>query len=199
MRRWINLKELLNVMNKKELKRILLTDKWRNIGNRKVYHLFFIFITRHPSWLRWKYIKHMRHAAYYEVLFRIKSKIFGFPMLYHMYVQNQLGYKLNFEIGGKHIGEGISICHNGPVVIHGAASIGKACTLHGDNCIGNDGITDDCPVIGDNVDIGVGAKIIGDVYIANNIKIGAGAIVVSSFLEEGIVIGGVPARKIKSV
>ena len=47
------------------------------------------------------------------------------------------------------------------------------------------------------MEIGVGAKIIGGVTIADNIKIGAGAVVVSSFYEEGVTIGGVPAKIIK--
>ena len=52
------------------------------------------------------------------------------------------------------------------------------------------------PQIGDNVDIGVGAKIIGDVTIANGIKIGANAVVNKSFNEENITIVGCPARKV---
>lgn len=50
------------------------------------------------------------------------------------------------------------------------------------------------PVIGNNVEIGVGAKIIGDIYIADNIKIGAGAVVTKSFYEEGITLVGIPAK-----
>lgn len=57
-------------------------------------------------------------------------------------------------------------------------------------CIGNDGKSNTCPVIGNNVNIGVGAKLIGDIMI------GAGAVVVSSFTESGITIGGVLARQI---
>jgi serine O-acetyltransferase len=75
--------------------------------------------------------------------------------------------------------------------------IGKNLHLHGSNCIGNDGKTNACPVIGDNVSLGVGAKVLGNVTIANHIKIGAGAVVLHSFLEEGITVGGVPARKLK--
>ena len=45
--------------------------------------------------------------------------------------------------------------------------------------------------------MGAGAKVIGNVTIADNIKIGAGAVVVTSFIEPGITIGGVPARKLK--
>ena len=43
----------------------------------------------------------------------------------------------------------------------------------------------------------MGAKIIGGVKIASNITVAAGAVVVNSFDEEGITIGGIPARKIK--
>lgn len=99
--------------------------------------------------------------------------------------------------GYKTIGKGLALYHNGPIVVHGKAKIGDYCALHGDNCIGNNGITDECPVIGANVDVGVGAKIIGDVRIADNCKIGAGAVVVSDFLDEGTVIVGVPAHKAK--
>ena len=47
------------------------------------------------------------------------------------------------------------------------------------------------------MDIGVGAVIIGNIEIADNIIIGANAVVNKSFKEEGITIAGVPARKIK--
>ena len=53
------------------------------------------------------------------------------------------------------------------------------------------------PIIGKNVDIGFGAVIIGDVKIADNCVIGANAVVTKSFLEQGTVICGVPAREIK--
>ena len=69
--------------------------------------------------------------------------------------------------------------------------------LHGDNCIGNNGKDDGCPVIGNNVDIGVGAKIIGNVYIADDCKIGAGAIVVKSCKEKGKTLIGCPAKPIE--
>ena len=89
------------------------------------------------------------------------------------------------------------IYHHGSVIVNGNARVGKNCCLHGDNCIGNDGKTNGTPVLGDNVELGVGAKVIGEITIANNITIAAGAVVVDSFLEEGITIGGVPARRLK--
>lgn len=53
-----------------------------------------------------------------------------------------------------------------------------------------------CPQIGNNVEIGVGAKVIGNITIADNIKIGANAVVTKSFDEEGITLVGIPARKL---
>ena len=186
-------------MEKKELQEYLWEDYTKMIGNRKVYHIIFILVTQHGSWLRWRYVKNMRKAAFYQERFQKGNKFSGIPMMWYLRRKNIIGNKLGFEIGGgtETIGKGLSIYHNGPVVIHGKSKIGDYCSLHGDNCIGNDGINDECPVIGAHVDIGVGAKIIGGVYIADNCKIGAGAVVVSDFLESGSVIGGVPARKLK--
>ena len=65
------------------------------------------------------------------------------------------------------------------------------------NCIGNNGIDNRAPVIGDNVDIGVGASVIGGIKISNNIKIGAGAVVISDCEREGDVLVGVPAKSIE--
>ena len=107
------------------------------------------------------------------------------------------GLILGYEIFSNNIGGGLCLYHNGPIVINRNSIIGSNCSLHGDNCIGNDGISDDCPVIGDNVEIGVGAKIIGNVRIANNVTVGAGAVVVSDILKENSVVVGVPAKIIK--
>lgn len=52
------------------------------------------------------------------------------------------------------------------------------------------------PVIGDNVYMCTGAKVVGDVTIADNIIIGANAVVNRTFNEPGITIAGVPAKKI---
>ncbi|MCC8153176.1 MAG: hypothetical protein LIP01_02525 [Tannerellaceae bacterium] len=78
-------------------------------------------------------------------------------------------------------------------MINGTAKIGKYCKLHGNICIGNDGLSMEAPIIGDNVDIGVGAKIIGNVKVANNIIIGAGSIVVKDCDKEGV-WAGVPSK-----
>lgn len=52
------------------------------------------------------------------------------------------------------------------------------------------------PVIGDNVNMGVHAVVIGNIKIGNGCIIGAGAVVTKSFPENSV-IAGVPAKIIK--
>ena len=89
-----------------------------------------------------------------------------------------MGVFIGVEIPENVFGEGLIIHHNGSIVVNGSSKVGKNCQLHGDNCIGNVGKSDsltDCPQIGNNVEIGVGAKVLGGIIIADNIKIGANA------------------------
>jgi serine O-acetyltransferase len=96
------------------------------------------------------------------------------------------------------LGEGVKFYHRGNIVINPNARVGEGCKFHGNCCIGigRDG-EEKCPIIGKNVDIGFGAVLLGDIKIADNIVIGANSVVTRSFDEPGIVIAGVPARKIK--
>ena len=50
-----------------------------------------------------------------------------------------------------------------------------------------------CPVIGNEVYIGPGAKIVGNVTIGNNVAIGANAVVTSD-IPNNACVGGVPAK-----
>ena len=54
------------------------------------------------------------------------------------------------------------------------------------------------PTIGDDVWIGPGARILGDISIGNNSVIGANAVVTKSFPANSVV-GGVPARLLKTI
>ena len=52
------------------------------------------------------------------------------------------------------------------------------------------------PIIGDNVYIGAGAIIIGNIKVGNNVVIGAGAVVVTDVPDRAIIIGN-PGRIIR--
>lgn len=89
---------------------------------------------------------------------------------------------------------GLFIEHGFATIIS-AKSIGKDCWINQQVTIGYSNATD-CPVIGDNVTISAGAKIIGKVKLGNNSKVGANAVVVKDVPENCTVVG-VPAYIIK--
>ena len=69
--------------------------------------------------------------------------------------------------------------HLNGIIISPNAKIGSNCTIFQQVTIGQSS-NGKAPQIGDNVLIGAGAKIIGDIIIGNNVKIGANCIVVEN-------------------
>lgn len=115
---------------------------------------------------------------------------------YYKAKKNRLGSRLGFIISAGCFGEGLKLEHFGSVIVNPKSRIGKNCTIHGNCCIGSKGgYPDDSPVIGDNVDIGQFAQILGGITIADNVKIGAGAVVVKDITTPGVTVTGVPAKE----
>ena len=143
----------------------------------------------------YKYIKLLRKTEYH---YNNKKNLFH-KLMYAIKRRgkNILGRKLGIEMWENSFDEGLRIEHSGNIVVNGHARIGKNCILHGSNCIGNDGLSSMTPRIGDNVRIGVGAKIIGDVDIADNVIVAAGAVVIKSCDVPYAVLAGVPAKIVK--
>lgn len=96
------------------------------------------------------------------------------------------------------IGRRLSIEHHGCIVIHGAAEIGDDCLIRHGVTIGNAGAVDPlgAPKIGNNVEMGAGAKLIGRITIGNNVTIGANAVVIRD-VPDGATVVGIPARIVK--
>ena len=109
--------------------------------------------------------------------------------------KNRLGSRLGFIISAGCFDKGLTIWHYGSVIVNPRARIGRNCTIHGNCCIGNARPESQAsPIIGDNVDIGQNAQILGGIRIADDVKIGAGAVVVKDVLTPGVTVVGVPGR-----
>lgn len=95
------------------------------------------------------------------------------------------------------VGEGTEFMHSGMgTTIHSKTIIGKDCKIFQNTTLGSkwkNGICEDeAPVIGDNVIIGAGAVVLGNIKVGNNCIIGANAVVVTDIPENSIAVG-IPA------
>lgn len=90
------------------------------------------------------------------------------------------------------IGEGMLIGHFSGIIISSKAKIGKNVTLHQNVTIGAAGRGEKRgePTIGDNVFIGAGAVILGNINIGNNVAIGANAVVTDNIPDNAVVVSG---------
>ena len=96
------------------------------------------------------------------------------------------------------VGEGTKFYHHGlGIVVHQDAVIGSNCIIFQNVTIGEKHSAKDnnhgVPTIGDNVMIGAGAVLLGDVHIGDNAVIGANAVIVKDVPSDKTAVG-IPAR-----
>ena len=174
------------IRDKKELRRYLQQDRLAlRIGQKKRPQIFGDEI--------WKFTIALRKWGYYSA----RGGVWRVPALYYRFRTHNLGLKCGgFTVPQGVFGPGLSIAHPGSVTVNHTARVGQNCRIHEGVCIGATSGGAQAAVIGDNVFIGSGAKIIGPVTIASDVAIGAGAVVVRSITEPGTTWAGVPARKV---
>ena len=104
--------------------------------------------------------------------------------------------KPTLEISTNDIGGGLIIQHGFATIIS-AEKIGKNCKIYQQVTIG---YTHDlkAPVLGDNVEVCCGAKVLGGITIGDNVLIGANAVVIKD-VPANSVVAGVPAKVIKTL
>lgn len=90
------------------------------------------------------------------------------------------------------LGEGFHIIHTGRTSIHPDSVIGERCGVMHNVTIGTN-MYGGCPKIGNDVFIGCGASVLGEITIGNDVRISANSLVITDF-PDGAVAMGVPAR-----
>ena len=130
---------------------------------------------------RWRYsVKPVILRKFFSIIYKILYK----------FIQIITGVELPCEV---EVGRNFIIDHFGGIVISGYARFGDNCRIRNGVVVGLKNVEEiAAPIIGNNVDIGAGAKVLGNIKIGNNVMIGANAVVICDVPDNSIAVG-VPA------
>ena len=125
----------------------------------------------------------------------LRSRVIAIPsIVLHRFVTE---FILGIELRPKtRIGPGLSIYHGVGLVVNDHAVLGRNVTLRNGVTIGHQISGGGTPTIGDNVSIGAGAILLGEIHVGDRAVIGAGAVLTKS-VPAGAVVVGNPAKVIK--
>jgi serine O-acetyltransferase len=108
------------------------------------------------------------------------------------FIRNHYGIELPYSVK---LGRRVVFEHQGAIVIHGDSVIGDGCIIRQGVTLGNRRLNEpfDAPVLGQRVNVGAGAKILGKVSIGDGAAIGANSVVLGD-VPAGRIAIGIPAR-----
>jgi serine O-acetyltransferase len=139
----------------------------------------------------WRFLSLLRYEEYHiNTRHRLRAAWYKFRRV-------KLGRKVGFNIGPNIVDKGFLMFHVGPVLIN-AESVGQNFVCNTSCALIASGHDCGLPSIGNNVIIGYGSVICGNVTIADGVAIGACSFVNKSVLEPNICVAGSPAKKISS-
>ncbi len=121
----------------------------------------------------WKYIYAMRHVEYH-----INNKSFYNRFMHKiwLHILRRYSYKTGFQISPNTCDKGLHIYHYGYIIINQNARLGKNVTIY-PGCIVGQTSSRECPIIGDNVILYSGSKIIGKCRIGDNVIIAPNTVI----------------------
>lgn len=128
--------------------------------------------------------------------FLYNKKLFFLARLISQLARTLTGIEIH---PGAILGNEILIDHGMGVIIGETAVVGDRITIYHGTTLGGTGNEKGVkrhPTVGNNVIIGSGAKVLGNINIGSNSKIGANAVVLED-VPEGATVVGVPARVVR--
>lgn len=176
-----------NICTKKELSFYIKADYMMRCGKWKPSFITRIKEIIFPDRI-YKYLVFMRKANYYSHFSPLS--LGGVKFIYYKWRYRKLGLKLGFSIGYKCFGYGLVIPHYGTIVVGEDNRCGNYCVLHTSICItGERGGKQ----IGDALYASSGCRINKAIKLGNNVQICSNSVVNKSFVDNNIVLGGMPA------
>jgi serine O-acetyltransferase len=131
---------------------------------------------------------------------QVMYRMMRFCQTHHLKILAAILYRLNATITHATIGRnadmapGFVIAHSVGVVINTHVRAGRNLVIHHGVTLGEEHRKS--PILGDNVYIGAGAKVIGGVRVGSDVRIGANAVVAKD-VPDGATVVGIPARIVR--
>lgn len=164
------------------------SDLFRYQGKANWLMFFWLYFF-HPGfkisfWLRT--VKFLHQVGVFRVT------LYPLARLIYQYQSTRFGVELPFRT---EVGPGLYIGHFNGIVVHYKSVIGKNCSLLQGVTIGRTyrGEKKGVPTIGDNVFIGAGAVVLGNIKVGNGAAIGSNCVVVED-VPDGAVVVGIPGK-----
>jgi serine O-acetyltransferase len=157
--------------------------KDRDPAVRNIFEIILLYPSVH-SLMHYR-VSHFLHQKGFKFLARLVSQ----------FSRTITGIEIH---PGARIGKNLFIDHGMGVVIGETSIIGDNVTLYQGVTLGGTGkdTGQRHPLIGNNVIIGAGAKVLGPIYIGENTRIGANAVVLKSVFNSGGTVVGIPAKEV---
>ena len=175
------------INNKEDLKAYIAADQERQPAPHGLIHRLF-------GGRIVKLKVHLRKAEYYYN--SAKSPWHSLMYLYHYMCLKRMCAKYCSEIPINVFGKGLVIWHPERIIINPDARVGEYCSLSSSVVIAQ--AHDQCPVIGDYVELMIDSKVLGGIRVADHVRIGANALVIKEAAEANTTWAGVPAKKINN-
>lgn len=163
------------------------SDLFRYAGKIGVKEFIYYYAKsegfRFSVWLRLCYFMRLKKSTKYT--------LFPICIVFYKHYKYKFGYDISYSC---EIGPGLLLFHISGIVL-APLKIGKNATISQCTTIGmtiSEGVKQ-YPIIGDNVYLAPGSKVIGGVSIGNNVAIGSNCVVNKSIPENAVVVG-IPAR-----
>ena len=179
------------IRTKEELRYHICEDaKANGIEDRGIIYLLKLFYGNVNACV-FCYLKSLRKYEFYT---NINS-----PLKYYWrFLNRRLGLKYNLAIPINVVGPGLYLPHIEGGVIVNCMVIGRNCKINSGVVVGSKNDNTQIAVIGENVELAVGCKVIGKVSIGNNVIVAPNAVVVDD-VPDNCIVGGVPAKIIKRI
>lgn len=181
------------------LKEYIAADKSRNMVNcSRKYLLIEPFLSlfgvvRESFYVR-KYLLVLRKLEYY---INVRTHFGGgyLMRIYYTIKWKRLSNKYGIYIHPNTVGKGLYIPHfNGGIQLN-CISMGDFCSVSSGVVVGNKGSQDNRAIIGNNVGLTIGCKVIGKVVLGNNVIVAPNSVVIKD-VPDNAIVSGIPAKQI---